>query len=399
MSFPVYIGWALLIPACFSLVYGFATYRTIGALGYLHKGSFRDKMRSSLPVMLLFTFWGMVNIPLPAVYILAYLVRLPWWYQSKRSGAKELFIINLNHLMSMALHMILIGTAALIREMRMCDLLQVPYWRIATIGVVLAVNTLIAFLIPHWNMIFEVLRTQSECEEVRPFMLFLWFCNIFLLWDSVLCISTTEWRLLPLFLIGSTVLLEFYLFRFLRHIYAILKVRYLEAEHRRLMTELERQNKNAAELRSKSIIDPMTGIFTRRYVTEQVNFLLQANEFFSLVFIDLDHLKRINDSKGHSAGDSYLIRFTKELSVYLRKSDLFARVGGDEFVILLPGCTQEMAEKRMEAIRSYLGGNFHPPFSFSYGISFHGRDSGETADQIFRRADQAMYRDKQARTG
>ena len=277
----------------------------------------------------------------------------------------------------------------------MNEVLRQPLWRLVTIGIVLAVNNLVAWLIPRWDMVLEVLRTQSENEETKPFMIFLWLCSIFLLLDSVLCLSTIEWKLLPLFLIGSTVLLEFYLVRFLRHIYRILKVHYLEEEHRRLMEKLEQQNQNAARLRSKIALDSMTGIFTRRYVTEQVEFLLQEKESFSLVYIDLDHLKQINDQEGHRAGDLYILRFTNELGAYLRKVDIFARVGGDEFVVLLPGCPLETAAKRMEAIRSRLTGQS----SFSYGVTFVPKESRDSVEEIFHRADRDMYRDKRARTG
>ncbi|MEE0199578.1 MAG: hypothetical protein U0I51_03405 [Muricomes sp.] len=197
-------------------------------------------------------------------------------------------MINLTHLTTMALHMILIGSVSLVTETPMNELLQQPVWRIATMGVVLAANILTAWLTPRWGMMLEVLRTQSESEEVRPFMKFLWFCNIFLMLDSVLCIADIGWMLLPLFLIGSTVLLEFYLIRFLNHIYCIMKVHYLEEEHQHLMNKLEKQNQTAAELRSKIVLDPMTGIFKRRYATERVEFLLQEKEPFSLIYIDLE---------------------------------------------------------------------------------------------------------------
>ena len=395
MPFSVYCGWGLLVPACLSLLYGLLSHRAMGALGYLQKNTVWEWAWNVLPPLLLFTLWGMADIPLPFFYLLAYVGKLSRLLRKSACRSKELFLINLTHLSTMALHMILIGVLSLVTGKAMDDILRQPLWRIATIGVVLAVNNLVAWLIPRWGMALEVLRTQSESEETRPFMMFLWFCNIFLLLDSVLCISAIDWRLLPLFLIGSTVLLEFYLVRFLRHIYLILRVHYLEEEHRRLIEKLEQQNRNAARLRSKIALDPMTGVFTRRYVTEQVAFLLREKEPFSLVFIDLDHLKQVNDQKGHHAGDLYLLRFTKELSDYLRKADIFARVGGDEFVVLLPGCPQETAIKRMEAIRSRLTGLS----SFSYGVTFVPKESGDSVEEIFRQADNQMYRDKQMRTG
>lgn len=256
----IYFGWNLLVPASLSLIYDFTTHHAMGALGYPQKNTAWERIRNVLPSILLFTLWGMANIPLPLFYVLAYIGKLSVNLYKSGNRRKELFIINLTHLTTIALHMILIGVLSLLTREAMNEVLRQPFWRIVTISAVLVVNSLIVCLVPRWNTVLSVLRTQSDSEEVRPFMLFLWFCNIFLLLDSVLCISLIDWKLLPLFLIGSTVLLEFYLIRFLRHIYMILKVHYLEAEHHRLMLRLEQQNLNAAQLRDQIALDSMTGI-------------------------------------------------------------------------------------------------------------------------------------------
>lgn len=90
--------------------------------------------------------------------------------------------------------------------------------------------------------------------------------------------------------------------------------------------------------------------------------------------------------------------FTKEFSTYLRKKDIFARVGGDEFAVLLPECPLESAAKRMEAIRGHMSDQCSSSFSFSFGITFVPKDSSDSENAIFHRADREMYRDKQART-
>ena len=216
----------------------------------------------------------------------------------------------------MALHMILIGIFSLITQSEMYELLQHPFWRILTIGIVLTVNSVVAEMIPRWNIVLEVLRTQSESAEARPFMIFLWFCNAFLLLDSLLCVAKIAWGLLPLFLIGSTVLLE---------------------------------------------------------------------------------LKQVHDRDGHHAGDLYLMRFVQEFGSLLRRDDIFSRVGGDEFAVLLPGCEKDAAANRMDDIRRYMTEKSDSCISFSYGIAHVSGNTGDSPEQIFRRADQEMYLDKQAR--
>lgn len=395
--FSIYLGWWLIIPPCLALLYGFTSYRAMRALGYRQNNTLSERLEIALPAMILFAVWGIADIPLPLFYIFAFIIKLFRLINGNNERPKELFLINITHLTTMAMHMILIGVISLVSGIPMYELLQQPFWRISTISAILIINIVFALLLPNWIMILGILRTQSERAEVRSFMVFLWFCNLFLLLDSVLCISRIEWNLLPLFLIGSTVLLEFYLLRFLRHLYLILKVQYLEEEHHKLICELEQQNRTAEEWRNKSIMDSMTGIFSRRYVIKQIELFLQEKEPFSLVFIDLDHLKLINDSEGHQAGDLYIIGFVKEVSAYLRRSDIFARFGGDEFVILLPGCSDTAAEKKMNDIRDNLLGKFNPPLSFSFGVIYIPENTSSTADQIIKKADKKMYKYKQKR--
>lgn len=395
MPFTIYLGWDLLVLLAFSVAYGMVTHRLIGAMQYARRDTAWYYISVFVFPVLVFVAWGMVNIPLPIFYLVIFLGKLARAIRDKESQRREFFLISLAHLASMALHMILIAVAALCLGSTAKALLEQPFWRIFTLSVVLATNVLVGLGIPRLNMVLEVLRTQSDTAEVKNFMVFLLFCNATLLLDSVLCISDIEWGLLPVFLIGSAVLVEFYLIRFIKHLYAILKERYLEEEHGRLVERLGRQSRDAAELRSKTVKDSMTGVFSRRYGMERTEAFLKAGTPFSFVFIDLDHLKRINDQEGHHAGDQYLIRFAREFSSRLRKTDVFARVGGDEFIVLFPNCTPEAATQRMEDIRVSLVHDCSTQFLFSYGVTHASGDAPETVEQIIRRADQAMYRDKQ----
>lgn len=397
LPFSIYIGYGLLVPFCLSLLFGVISRYALRAMDYPQRDTLWEKIGSVVPALLLFTLWSMINLPLPIFYILAFLVKMLRLFHRGENRLKELFLVNLTHLTTMALHMILIGAISLIIHTPMSSLLQEPFWRISTLGIVIFTNCFVAILLPRMKTVIGVLRTQAESAEVRPFMTFLWFSNVFLLLESILCVADTQWKLLPVFLISSTVLLEFYLVRFLYHIYSILRVHYLEEEHSRLIKELEQQNQDAAELRSKSVQDSLTGIFNRQYVIDKAGALLEAGEPFSLVFLDLDKLKMVNDREGHQAGDLYLIRFAEEFGARLRETDIFARVGGDEFVVLLLDCTERNTRERMEKIRLQLSAKFNPLFSFSYGVAYASGSRDDSLEQIFHRADQAMYQDKQAR--
>ena len=106
MPFPIYLGWGLLVPVVLSLLFACLSEHAMSTLGYKQKNTVLKRILNYLPAFLLFFFWGMVNIPLPLFYILAYGGKLSRLLRNSRYRSKELFLINLTHLTTMALHMI-----------------------------------------------------------------------------------------------------------------------------------------------------------------------------------------------------------------------------------------------------------------------------------------------------
>lgn len=392
----IYFGWALIIPAALAMIYGTTSIQAVCALGYELKPTFSQWLKNTLPILILYVLWCVVPFPLILFYVLVLISRLAGRVKPEKGRLREWFLINLVYVFSIADHMILIGAASMACRVPMNELLQQPFWRIVTLSIAVVCNILVDEFILRRGLPLTVLRTQADSEEVRPFITFLWFCNVFLLLDGILCSLSIEWKLLPLFLLCSTLLLEFYLYRFLKHIYSILKVHYLEDEHQRLMEELEQQELIERELRRREERDAMTGIYSRRYVLEKTEELLREKRRFSLVYLDLDKLKMVNDQDGHEAGDSYLVRFVRLLEGGLRKSDVFGRIGGDEFVILLLGCSKEDAENRMERVRDEIAKEIccGHAFSFSFGVSEVPEDLNTDTNRLLKQADQAMYLDK-----
>ncbi len=155
-------------------------------------------------------------------------------------------------------------------------------------------------------------------------------------------------------------------------------------------------------LKSSAIRDKLTGIFNRDYldisISEEMKF---ANNFkigVSLIYFDIDNFKNINDTHGHAFGDSVLKEVATTIKGELRKRDVFARWGGDEFAILMPNTNidgaQITAEKIRQAIESieYTGtGNL----SVSIGVTEYSL--GESADSWFKRVDKALYKAKENR--
>lgn len=395
-----YIGWGLALPICLFLVYGFTSIRTMETLGYPPKNAFYTWLTGAIPGGLLFTVWCSFNIPLTLVYIIAFFCHMLHWHFTRNTWGEKLFAINLLHIITMSIHMTLIGLCALALKLPMGDVIGQPSLRIITISVAVSARILTDLLLPHHGLPLEVIRTQTGAAEKEPFMAFLWFCSIFMCLDSLLCQTSIEWTMLPVLLIACMVLKQFFILRCLAHLYSVMRAHHFEDRHKALAAELERQNQQAAALQSKRDTDALTGIYSRRYFMGQMECFLSQGKLRrgALVYIDLDRLKQINDAMGHTIGDQYLMEFANTFGAYLRAEDVFARLGGDEFAVLLPGSGENDARNRMEEIRSRLARKeyFGYTISFSFGVAGI-TEAQNSAAELLRRADLAMYRDKEQR--
>lgn len=149
--------------------------------------------------------------------------------------------------------------------------------------------------------------------------------------------------------------------------------------------------------------DPMTGLLNRTKFTEQLNSCVARLERygspFSVMFLDLDHFKSVNDTRGHIAGDKLLMMVAKRITGLVRETDFAARLGGDEFAIILPNDSDEvelasLANRLIEAIKQpYLIEGEQAAVGVSIGIAMAPMN-GTRPDQILRNADLALYRAK-----
>jgi diguanylate cyclase (GGDEF)-like protein len=150
--------------------------------------------------------------------------------------------------------------------------------------------------------------------------------------------------------------------------------------------------------------DSLTGLPNRRLFNERISLEIarsQRNDLrFSVMLFDLDQLKKVNDSFGHNIGDMLLQSVAQRMLGLLRKSDTVARMGGDEFLLILPEMNQiEDATLTAERILSALSTPFHLEgyqinISTSIGISFFP-DDGDTAEELIKKADLSMYKAKE----
>ena len=167
----------------------------------------------------------------------------------------------------------------------------------------------------------------------------------------------------------------------------------------RLRTQELQAANQALEMQARS--DPLTGLLNRRGLEGQFNFAIalarRSGRPLSLLAVDVDHFKRVNDTHGHGVGDQVLQSLAQTLQQRLRSSDVAARIGGEEFVALLPDTSLEEARAAADALRLAVAAQSHPqagPITISLGVSALRADDADNASTLLERADAALYQAK-----
>lgn len=157
-----------------------------------------------------------------------------------------------------------------------------------------------------------------------------------------------------------------------------------------------------AELRHFAERDPLTNVFNRRtfmqLLDKFVKLMQRMNSPLSLLAIDLDHFKRINDSWGHGSGDQALRHFVRVASEHLRSDHVMGRMGGEEFLIFLPNTSRDNAAKVAERLRAQVEAqtvaDARGPIALTVSIGVTEIKPQESQEAVLQRADQAMYQAK-----
>ena len=178
----------------------------------------------------------------------------------------------------------------------------------------------------------------------------------------------------------------------------------LMEEIARLRRQVERLESRCEELDREAHRDALVPIPNRRGLVRQLDMLIARRERHdtpaALLFVDVDGLKALNDSFGHSAGDAALIYLAEQMVHTVRQTDLVARLGGDEFAILLDHADEaaalHTAQRLVNAIADcdFIYNGRPLPLSVAVGITTI--EQGDTSEAVLDRADQEMYRDKAA---
>jgi diguanylate cyclase (GGDEF)-like protein len=169
----------------------------------------------------------------------------------------------------------------------------------------------------------------------------------------------------------------------------------------RQAAEVIRSAQLLEETRRLAITDSLTGLFNRRHFNQQleenVGRAARYDEPLALLFLDVDHFKSVNDKFGHQAGDRCLQAMARTLRESVRDSDQIARIGGEEFAILLIRADRELALSIAERLRARIDDLIleeDPPLpvdlTASLGVAFF-REDGEDPKTLMRSADRALY--------
>jgi diguanylate cyclase (GGDEF)-like protein len=184
-------------------------------------------------------------------------------------------------------------------------------------------------------------------------------------------------------------------------IYQQVAVKRLRRQFSEQLDEMRVLQIRAEEFHRLALVDPLTGLSNRRLAEERLKSEASRSQRYghplAVVSFDLDKFKEINDTYGHLAGDQVLKEFAGRLRQAIRLSDFAARMGGDEFLVLLPECSTNQVEGflgRLRHMEADYGGK-KIPIRFSAG--WVGYERGETTEQFLDRADRTLYADKRAR--
>lgn len=366
--------------------------------------------RLPLPLQLLFAaaesglmaFCFHVGAPLPLFYLVLYAGHHTM-LRAASSAAPDrlLFVGNLVTALLFSTHLLCLGGIALWTGDTLREVYTDPVLWFASLSGALAVLFCVLLFLGRSADPASLAGLAEVAGRQKEVGYSAWLAVVYLFFDSFACFVNPPYRLVAWFIIGSCLLLWLQLAIFLIHVYHVSMRQHYENEHRMLEQQRAEQIRRTLKLRKIAYIDGVTGAFTRNYVMGVLRQWLRESKRFCLAYIDLNGLKTVNDTWGHDAGDEYLASAAEGINRRLRAADVLARVGGDEFLVLMPDVrAAEAAAVLREAARTLREEDSPYPRAFSFGVE-EATAPGEdvSAEELIRRADRLMYEDKRTSRG
>lgn len=245
------------------------------------------------------------------------------------------------------------------------------------------------------DMIKTLMKSNSQLRFVTCSMMLI---NIYLLILSISYNNQAYSSLAGIFLLITSLLLFGAFYTSFWHALKMSILLENEIKSRRLEEQLRATKEDVEELQLFAFTDTLTSVHNRRFGLDKLSKLLREHIPFCLCFLDIDHLKYVNDTFGHDEGDQYILNVVRALTGSCKKDDTLSRMGGDEFMLLMPHVSQKEADERLCEISETvlkIPSIYNP--SVSYGIVEVKTDTELNASQILRAADLMMYQNKQTK--
>lgn len=166
---------------------------------------------------------------------------------------------------------------------------------------------------------------------------------------------------------------------------------------RALLVGISLLQKKIGKLKFEVQTDPLTGLFNRRGLATALEYIQQMKLSFSVIALDIDHFKKVNDTYGHDVGDEVIKQLAQQIRTSSREADILCRNGGEEFLMVLPGTDLEIAAQIAERLRKMVAemdrGDIDK-ITISLGVAA-GTSSKNHAEKVLKKADEALYLAKQ----
>lgn len=164
-----------------------------------------------------------------------------------------------------------------------------------------------------------------------------------------------------------------------------------------LLLSTKNFNEKVTELNFHVNTDPLTGLYNRRGMDLLINELMKQQTRFSVIAIDIDFFKKINDHYGHDQGDLVLQKMAQMIKENFREDDICCRIGGEEFIVITPRIDIQQAYLSAERLQQRLTTtlvNGIGPITVSIGLSFWSSDTSTDIKHVLKEADNNLYRAK-----
>lgn len=342
---------------------------------------------------ILFSCW-MFQLPVFLLYILLFLsYNITFCTIYRESKPQFFFWTYIHFIIIMSLHLICLSAVSLLSAQSLRDTYLDKGSCLLVMILTVGLMNLIEYVFLKKDVHKSIRIMTSDTVRFRQLIHFEWYAAVYLLFDSIPCAFYLPYDILSVFLIGSCILLFLQMLLFLLYTCRIIEKAHYEAEYYRLEQERSNHVKKEMELQKLAYMDSLTGTFTRRFAMQMLESMQKDLKRVAIAYIDVNGLKKINDTLGHNEGDRYLIAIANSLNQGLQKNDVLARIGGDEFLIVSPDTSEKDLGILLENINQAAGqtkiGGFTPSFSFGTAESVEG--SGFNIEALLQESDRRMY--------